>query len=217
VANRDRFVLSCGHASMLLYASLYLCGYGLELGDLESFRQIGSPCAGHPSTAPPPASRRTTGPLGQGISTCVGLALAERVLAARFNRDGHQVIDHHTFTIVSDGDMEEGLQSEAASLAGHLGLGRLIAFYDDNHISIEGDTELAFTRTSAALRGLRLARAAPRRGHRGQPPRRGGARRDGRRGTAVADHLPHAHRLRRAEQAGSASAHGSRSARRRSG
>jgi transketolase len=143
--NRDRFVLSCGHASMLLYSILYLCGYGLELEDLENFRQVGSPCAGHPEYRAAPGIEATTGPLGQGISTCVGLALAERALAARYNRDGHLIIDHHTFTIASDGDMEEGIQSEAASLAGHLGLGRLIAFYDDNHISIEGDTELSFS------------------------------------------------------------------------
>jgi transketolase len=143
--NRDRFVLSCGHASMLLYAMLYLCGYGLELSDLENFRQIGSPCAGHPEYGHAAGIEATTGPLGQGISTCVGLALAERMLAARFNRDGHDVIGHHTFTICSDGDLEEGISSEASSLAGHLGLGRLIAFYDDNHISIEGNTSLAFS------------------------------------------------------------------------
>ena len=143
--NRDRFVLSCGHASMLLYAMLYLCGYGLRLEDIENFRQLGSPCAGHPEYGAAPGIEATTGPLGQGISTSVGMALAERMLAARFNRDGHVVIDHHIFTIASDGDLEEGISSEASSLAGHLGLGRLIAFYDDNHISIEGDTELAFS------------------------------------------------------------------------
>jgi transketolase len=143
--NRDRFVLSCGHASMLLYAMLYLCGYGLELEDLENFRQLGSPCAGHPEYGHAPGIEATTGPLGQGISNCVGLALAERMLATRFNRDGHEIIDHHTFTIASDGDMEEGISSEASSLAAHLGLGRLIAFYDDNHISIEGNTALSFS------------------------------------------------------------------------
>jgi transketolase len=143
--NRDRFVLSCGHASMLLYSVLYLCGYGLSLEDLENFRQLGSPCAGHPEYGHAPGIEATTGPLGQGISNCVGLALAERMLAARFNRDGHEIIDHHTFTIASDGDMQEGISSEASSLAGHFGLGRLIAFYDDNHISIEGDTALAFS------------------------------------------------------------------------
>jgi len=143
--NRDRFVLSCGHASMLLYATLYLCGYGLQLEDLENFRQIGSPCAGHPEYGHAAGIEATTGPLGQGISNCVGLPLAERMLAARFNRDGHEIIDHHTFTIASDGDLQEGISSEASSLAGHLGLGRLIAFYDDNHISIEGNTALSFS------------------------------------------------------------------------
>jgi transketolase len=143
--DRDRFVLSCGHASMLLYSMLYLTGYGLELEDLENFRQLNSPCAGHPEYGHAPGIEATTGPLGQGISTCVGMALAERMLAARFNRDGHDVVEHHTFTIASDGDMQEGVQSEACSLAGHLRLGRLIAFYDDNHISIEGDTALSFS------------------------------------------------------------------------
>jgi transketolase len=143
--DRDRFVLSAGHASMLVYSMLYLCGYGLTLDDLKSFRQLGSPAAGHPEYGHAAGIEATTGPLGQGISTCVGLALGERMLAAGFNRDGHEVVGHHTFTIASDGDMQEGVQSEAASLAGHLGLGRLIAFYDDNHISIEGDTALSFS------------------------------------------------------------------------
>ncbi len=143
--DRDRFVLSCGHASMLLYSMLYLTGYGLTLEDLENFRQLGSPTAGHPEYGHAAGIEATTGPLGQGISMCVGLALAERMLAARFNRPGHDVVDHHTFTIASDGDMQEGVQSEAASLAGHLELGRLIAFYDDNHISIEGDTSVSFS------------------------------------------------------------------------
>jgi transketolase len=143
--DRDRFVLSCGHASMLLYSLLFLTGYGLELDDVRNFRQLDSPCAGHPEYGAIPGVEATTGPLGQGISNCVGMALAERMLAARFNRPGFPVIDHHTYTIASDGDMQEGIASEASSLAGHLGLGRLIAFYDDNHISIEGDTELAFS------------------------------------------------------------------------
>jgi transketolase len=143
--DRDRFVLSAGHASMLLYSTLYLTGYGLELEDLKQFRQLGSPTAGHPEREDAPGIETTTGPLGQGISTAVGLALGERMLAARFNRDGHDLVDHHTFAIASDGDMQEGISSEASSLAGHLRLGRLIAFYDDNHISIEGDTGLAFS------------------------------------------------------------------------
>jgi len=143
--DRDRFVLSAGHASMLLYSMLYLCGYGLTLDDLKNFRQLGSPTAGHPEYGHAAGIETTTGPLGQGIATSVGLALGERMLAARFNRDGHEVMDHHTYVIASDGDMQEGVQAEAASLAGHLGLGRLIAFWDDNHISIEGETELSFT------------------------------------------------------------------------
>jgi transketolase len=144
--DRDRFVLSAGHASMLLYSMLYLTGYGLTLDDLKNFRQLGSPTAGHPERGHAAGIETTTGPLGQGISNAVGLALAERMLAARFNRrDGRPLVDHHTWVIASDGDLEEGVASEACSLAGHLGLGRLIVFYDDNHISIEGDTELAFT------------------------------------------------------------------------
>jgi transketolase len=143
--DRDRFVLSCGHASMLLYSMLYLTGYGLTLDDLKNFRQLGSPTAGHPEYGDAAGIETTTGPLGQGISNAVGLALAERMLAARFNRPGHEIIDHFTYTIASDGDLQEGVASEACSLGGHLGLGRLIAFYDDNHISIEGDTALSFS------------------------------------------------------------------------
>ena len=139
---RDRFVLSAGHASMLLYSTLYLSGYGISLDDLKHFRQLGSPTAGHPEYGHAPGIETTTGPLGQGISTAVGMALAERMLAARFDEE---MIAHHTYVIASDGDLEEGISSEASSLAGHLGLGRLIAFYDDNHISIEGDTALALS------------------------------------------------------------------------
>jgi transketolase len=140
--DRDRFVLSAGHASMLLYAMLYLTGYGLTLEDLKNFRQLGSPTAGHPEFRHAAGIEATTGPLGQGISMCTGLALGERMLNARL---GDDVIDHHTFTIASDGDLQEGISHEACSLAGHLALGRLVAFYDDNHISIEGDTELSFS------------------------------------------------------------------------
>jgi transketolase len=143
--DRDRFVLSAGHASMLLYSVLYLTGYGLTLDDIKSFRQLGSPAAGHPEYGHAPGIETTTGPLGQGISTSVGIALAERMLAARFNKPGHDIIDHHTYVIASDGDMQEGVQHEAAALAGHLGLGRMTVFYDDNHISIEGDTALAMS------------------------------------------------------------------------
>ncbi len=144
--DRDRFVLSCGHASMLLYSTLYLAGYDISLEeDIKRFRQLGSRAAGHPEYGHCPGVEVTTGPLGQGISNAVGMALAERMLAARFNRQGNEVVDHWTYAIVSDGDLEEGISGEASSLAGHLGLGRLIAFYDNNHISIEGDTALAFT------------------------------------------------------------------------
>jgi len=144
--DRDRFVLSCGHASMLLYSSLYLSGYDVSLErDIKRFRQLQSGAAGHPEYGHLPGIEVTTGPLGQGISHAVGMALAERMLAARFNCPGHEIVDHRTFAIASDGDLEEGISGEASSLAGHLGLGRLISFYDQNHISIEGDTKLAFT------------------------------------------------------------------------
>jgi transketolase len=142
---RDRFVLSCGHASMLLYSTLYLAGYDVSLEQIERFRQLDSPCAGHPEYGHVPGVETTTGPLGQGLATAVGMALGERMLAARFNRGAHTPIDSFTYFVASDGDMEEGITSEASSLAGHLGLGRLIGFYDDNHISIEGDTALAFS------------------------------------------------------------------------
>ncbi len=140
--NRDRFVLSAGHASMLLYSILHLTGYGVSLDDLKHFRQLGSPTAGHPEYGHAPGIEATTGPLGQGIAMCTGLALGERMLNARL---GDDVIDHYTFTIAGDGDMQEGVSGEAGSLAGHLALGRLVAFYDDNHISIEGDTALSFS------------------------------------------------------------------------
>jgi transketolase len=142
---RDRFVLSCGHASMLLYSTLYLAGYDITLDQIKKFRQLDSPAAGHPEYRHVPGVETTTGPLGQGISTAVGMALGERMLAARFNRGDQTPIDNHTYFIASDGDLEEGIASEASSIAGHLGLGKLIGFYDDNHISIEGDTKLAFS------------------------------------------------------------------------
>jgi transketolase len=140
--NRDRFILSAGHASMLLYAVLYLTGYHVGLDALKRFRQLGSPAAGHPEYGHLPGVEATTGPLGQGIAMSTGLALGERMLNARF---GDDLVDHSTFVVAGDGDLQEGVSGEAASLAGHLGLGRLVAFYDDNHISIEGDTSLAFS------------------------------------------------------------------------
>ncbi len=143
--NRDRFVLSGGHASMLLYSLLHLTGYDLSLDDIENFRQWGSKTPGHPEYGHTPGVETTTGPLGQGIANATGMAMAERHLAARFNRDGLDIVDHYTYVICGDGDMMEGVASEAASLAGHLGLGRLICIYDDNEISIEGNTDITFT------------------------------------------------------------------------
>ena len=142
--NRDRFVLSAGHASMLLYSLLYLFGYGLELDDLKAFRQWGSRTPGHPEWRETPGVEMTTGPLGQGLATAVGMAIAEAHLAARFNRENHPIIDHYTYVLTGDGCMMEGVASEAASLAGTLGLSKLIVFYDSNNITIEGDTDMAF-------------------------------------------------------------------------
>ncbi len=142
--NRDRFVLSVGHASMLLYALLHLTGYDLRLDELKRFRQWGSLTPGHPEYGHTPGVEVTTGPLGQGISNAVGLAIAERMLAERFNRPDHELIDHYTYVIAGDGDLMEGVSAEACSLAGNLHLGKLIVFYDDNHITIEGSTDLAF-------------------------------------------------------------------------
>ena len=143
--DRDRFVLSAGHGSMLLYALLYLTGYDVSLDDLKQFRQWGSITPGHPEAGLTPGVETTTGPLGQGFATGVGMAMAERHLAARFNTDAHTVVDHYTYAIVSDGDLMEGVAAEAASLAGHLKLGRLIYLYDDNDISLDGPTSLTFT------------------------------------------------------------------------
>ena len=142
--DRDRFVLSVGHASMLQYAALHLSGYDLTIDDLRSFRRLGSRTPGHPERGHTAGVEVTTGPLGQGISMAVGMAMAERMLAARFNRTDHVVVDHRTWVIAGDGDLMEGVSAEAASLAGTLGLDRLTVFYDDNHISIEGSTDLAF-------------------------------------------------------------------------
>ena len=143
--DRDRFVLSAGHASMLLYSLLHLTGYDLPLEELKQFRQWKSRTPGHPEYGLTAGVETTTGPLGQGISNSVGMAIAERWLAEYFNRPGYPIVDHYTYVIASDGDMMEGISGEAASVAGHLRLSRLIVFYDDNHISIEGSTDLTFT------------------------------------------------------------------------
>ncbi|MCK5541158.1 MAG: transketolase [Desulfobacterales bacterium] len=141
--DRDRFVLSGGHASMLLYSLLFLHGYGLTLDDIKDFRQWGSKTPGHPELGHTNGVETTTGPLGQGVANSVGMAMAERHLAARFNKDGKNIIDHHTYVICGDGDLMEGVAMEAVSLAGHLGLGKLILIHDDNSITIEGKTDIA--------------------------------------------------------------------------
>ncbi|MDY0256457.1 transketolase [Gudongella oleilytica] len=143
--NRDRFILSAGHGSMLLYSMLHLFGYGLEIEDLKNFRQLGSKTPGHPEYGHTKGVEATTGPLGQGISTAVGMAMAEAHMAAVFNTEDIKVIDHYTYVIAGDGDLMEGISNEASSLAGTLGLGKLIVLYDSNSISIEGSTDLAFT------------------------------------------------------------------------
>ena len=149
-AGRDRFILSGGHGSMLLYSLLHLTGYDLPLDELKNFRQWGSLTPGHPEYGLTPGVELTTGPLGQGFSSGVGMAIAASHLAATFNQRGHEIIDPFIYAIVTDGDLMEGVSSEAASLAGHLSLGRLIYLYDDNHISIDGSTDLAFTEDRAA-------------------------------------------------------------------
>jgi len=148
--NRDRFVLSAGHGSALLYALLHLYGYNLPLDELKNFRQLHSKTPGHPEYRDTPGVETTTGPLGQGFANGVGMALAERYLSGTFNTDEHDLVDHYTYGIVSDGDLMEGISAEAGALAGHLGLGKLIYLYDQNCISIEGETDLAFTERVAS-------------------------------------------------------------------
>jgi transketolase len=147
--NRDRFVLSAGHGSMLLYSLLHLTGYDLPLEQIKQFRQWGSKCPGHPERGLTPGVEVTTGPLGQGFANSVGLAIAENYLAAHYNRPGHQIVGHHTYVLVGDGDLMEGVSSEAASLAGHLKLGKLICLYDDNHITLSASTHITFTEDRA--------------------------------------------------------------------
>ena len=144
-SNRDRFVLSAGHASMLLYSLLHLTGYELSLEEIKSFRQWDSKTPGHPEVHLTEGIETTTGPLGQGFANGIGMALAERILANEFNTESHKIVDHHTYAIVSDGDLMEGVSQEATSLAGHLGLGKLVYLYDDNRITIDGETDISFT------------------------------------------------------------------------
>ena len=148
-ANRDRFVLSNGHGSMLIYALLHLTGYELPIEELKNFRQLHSKTAGHPEVGVTPGVETTTGPLGQGITNAVGMALAEKLLAAEFNRPGHTVVDHHTYAFLGDGCLMEGISQEAISLAGAWRLGKLIALYDDNGISIDGQVTPWFIDNSA--------------------------------------------------------------------
>lgn len=148
-ADRDRFILSNGHGSMLIYALLHLSGYDLSIEDLKNFRQLHSKTPGHPEYGYTPGVETTTGPLGQGIANAVGMALAEKTLAAQFNRPNHEIVDHHTYTFLGDGCMMEGISHEVCSLAGTLGLGKLIAFYDDNGISIDGEVDGWFTDNTA--------------------------------------------------------------------
>ena len=195
--DRDRFVLSAGHGSMLLYALLYLTGHdGMGIEEIKRFRQLHSPAAGHPEYGEHPGIETTTGPLGQGIATAVGMALAERLLAARF---GRSLVDHRTWVIASDGDMMEGISHEAAAIAGHLCLSKLTVLYDDNHISIDGDTGAVLLRRRAeAVLGLWLGGAPDRRPRPGAD-QRGAVVRDALE-EADADRLPHHHRPRRADQ-----------------
>ena len=199
--DRDRFVLSAGHGSALLYALLHLFGYDLPIDELRHFRQWGSRTPGHPESHLTPGVEASTGPLGQGISNAVGMAIGEAHLAARYNRNGHELFRHHTFVLASDGDVMEGVGAEAASLAGHLRLGRLIVLYDNNSVTLSGTTSITFTEDVAApVRGVRVARRSRDRRQRPARDRARAARRDQRGGAPVADRRRHGARLRRPQQ-----------------
>ena len=143
--DRDRFVLSAGHGSMLLYSILHLAGYKVSLDDIKTFRQVGSKCPGHPEVGITDGVEATSGPLGQGIAVAVGMAVAESMLAAKFNTARRTIVDNYTYSLVGEGCLEEGVSSEASSLAGNMHLGKLIVFYDENKISIDGSTDITFT------------------------------------------------------------------------
>ena len=200
--DRDRFVLSAGHGSMLLYSLLHLTGYDLSLDDIKRFRQWGSKAPGHPERGQTPGVEITTGPLGQGLANAVGMAIAEAQLAARYNRPGFEVIDHATYAIVSDGDLMEGVAAEAASLAGHLRLGKLICLYDDNHVTlVRRHRHHVHGRSRAPIRGLWLAHRVGRGRQRPRRNRRRAAGRTGGAPTAITDPGAHPYRLRVAAQA----------------
>jgi transketolase N-terminal domain/subunit len=193
--DRDRFVLSNGHASMLLYALLHLSGYDLPLDEIKRFRQLGSKTPGHPEVGHTPGVETTTGPLGQGLANAVGMALAEQLLAAEFNRPGHTLVDHRTYVFLGDGCLMEGISHEVCALAGVWGLNKLVALYDDNGISIDGPVQGWFRDdTAGALQGLWLERDRPHRRPRrgGGGPCAGAVAHAHRR--AHAHHLPHHHR-----------------------
>ena len=201
-ADRDRFVLSCGHASMLLYSLLHLSGYDLPIEEIKAFRQWGSRTPGHPERGHTPGVETTTGPLGQGVANAVGMAIAERVLAEHFNRPDHRVVDHRVWVFASDGDLMEGVASEAASLAGHLRLGKLTVIYDDNHITIDGDTALTFSEdVQRRFEALRLARRPGGRRQRSRRHHRRARGRSGRARSADAGHPSHVHRRSGPDQA----------------
>ena len=201
--NRDRFVLSAGHGSMLLYALLFLTGYDLSLDDIRQFRQWGSKTPGHPERGHTPGVETTTGPLGQGFGNAVGMAMAEAHLAARYNRPGLEIVDHFTWCLAGDGDLMEGVAAEAASLAGHLRLGKLICLYDANRISLAAATDLAFTEdVGRRFACLRLAGSGRCRRQRPDGTAAGHGRSTGGAVTADTDHGQDQDRLRLAPQGG---------------